>query len=94
MDHFEGAKYRILVQCDHKNLEYFQTCKVCLVAKLVKQRIYRLTTPKKSKALKWQAVLLAGLISSKATNGPTRLAVGQWNMDMYVCMYIHKYIIL
>jgi hypothetical protein len=26
--HLEGARYKILIQCDHKNLEYFQTSKV------------------------------------------------------------------
>jgi hypothetical protein len=26
--HFEGARYKILIQCDHKNLVYFQTTKV------------------------------------------------------------------
>jgi hypothetical protein len=26
--HLEGARYKILIQCDHKNLEYFQTTKV------------------------------------------------------------------
>jgi hypothetical protein len=26
--HLEGARYEILIQCDHKNLEYFQTSKV------------------------------------------------------------------
>jgi hypothetical protein len=26
--HLEGAKHKILIQCDHKNLEYFQTSKV------------------------------------------------------------------
>jgi hypothetical protein len=28
--HLEGARYKILIQCDHKNLEYFQTTKVLL----------------------------------------------------------------
>jgi hypothetical protein len=26
--HLEGARYKILIQCDHKNLEYFQATKV------------------------------------------------------------------
>jgi hypothetical protein len=26
--HLKGARYKILIQCDHKNLEYFQTSKV------------------------------------------------------------------
>jgi hypothetical protein len=26
--HLDGARYKILIQCDHKNLEYFQTTKV------------------------------------------------------------------
>jgi hypothetical protein len=26
--HLEGARYKILIQCDHKNLEYFRTTKV------------------------------------------------------------------
>jgi hypothetical protein len=26
--HLEGARYKILIQCDHKNLVYFQTTKV------------------------------------------------------------------
>jgi hypothetical protein len=26
--YLEGAKYKILIRCDHKNLEYFQTSRV------------------------------------------------------------------
>jgi len=26
--YFEGANHKVLIQCDHKNLEYFQTSKV------------------------------------------------------------------